>query len=475
MFKNRTLKFVLYVVLAASLLLSACQPAPAAPVAEDPAVPVAEEPEAPVAEEPAVPVAEEPAVPAKPSGNLVFMVQQANQDVFEQTVLDDFFAEYPDITIEWINHPPAEVANQVALAIQGGVGAPDLAVTETRSISRLVNLGGLVDLTAKVEPYLDRLNRPMMELTGADGKFYGVTWDIGPVVTFYRRDIFRAAGLPDDPESVSELVSTWDKYLETCMIIKDETGLPCFALNQANNYGDYFYNMLWSQGLGFTDADGRVAVNSPQHVATLEKLGEFWAADVVSDSLEWTDGWYAELNASIDDPHVQPVATIVIASWMGSFLKSWIALDQAGNWGVTYMPAFAEGGVRSANQGGSAFFIPEQSTNKEAAWAFIEFMILRDENHLAIFEYSDYFPALESIYGAPLFSQPDPYFADQPTRLIYAEAARQIPLSTLYGVYAIPMTAATTTAIQRFAMGEMSAQAALDEAADAIRLETGLE
>jgi lactose/L-arabinose transport system substrate-binding protein len=470
MFDNRKFKLVLFVVLTASFVLSACQPAatPAAPAVEEPAAPVVEEPAAPAVEEPA-PAAE------KPSGRLVFMVQQANQDVFEQTVLDDFYAEYPDITIEWINHPPAEVANQVALAIQGGTGAPDLAVTETRSISRLVDLGGLVDLTAQVQPYMDKLNQPMMELAGADGKYYGVTWDIGPVVVFYRRDIFRAAGLPDDPESVSELISTWDKYLETCQIIKEETDLPCFALNRANNYGDYFYNMLWSQGLGFTDADGRVAVNSPQHVASLEKLGEFWAADVVSDNLEWTDNWYAELNASIDDPNTQPVATIVIASWMGSFLKSWIAADQAGNWGVAYMPAYTEGGTRSANQGGSAFFIPEQSTNKEAAWAFIEFMILRDENHLQIFEYSDYFPALESIYDVLLFTQPDPYFADQPARQWYAEAATQIPTSTLYGVYAIPMSGATGTAIQKFAMGQMSAQAALDEAAETIRLETGLD
>jgi lactose/L-arabinose transport system substrate-binding protein len=474
MFQNRKFKLVLFVVLITSLVLSACAPA-ATPAPTVPAAPAVEEP-APPAEEPAPP-AEEPAPAAdKPSGDLTIMIPQANQDVFEQTgLLADFAAEYPDINITWINHPPAEVANQVALAIQGGTGAPDLAVTETRSISRLVDLGGLVDLTAQMQPYLNSINRPMLELAGADGKYYGVTWDIGPVVTYYRRDIFRAAGLADDPDSVSEMISTWDKYLETCQIIKDETGMPCFALNKANNYGDYYYNMLWSQGLGFTDADGNVAINSPQHVATLEKLGEFWQADLVSDQLEWTDGWYAELNASMDDPNTKPVASIVIASWMGSFLKAWIAADQSGNWGVAEMPAFAEGGTRSANQGGSAFFIPEQSTNKDAAWAFTEFMILRDENHLKIFEFSDYFPALESIYDAPLFSEPDPYFADQPTRQVYAEAAQQIPLSTLYGVYANAMSGHTGTAIQKYAMGQMSAQAALDEAADAIRLETGLD
>jgi maltose-binding protein MalE len=37
------------------------------------------------------------------------------------------------------------------------------------------------------------------------------------------------------------------------------------------------------------------------------------------------------------------------------------------------------------------------------------------------------------------------------------------------------MSGATGTAIQKFAMGQMSAQAALDEAAETIRLETGLD
>jgi ABC-type glycerol-3-phosphate transport system substrate-binding protein len=168
MFQNRKFKLVIFLVLTASMILSACQPAatpaptvPAAPAVEEPAAPAA-----PAAEEPAAPAAEEPApAPAadKPSGNLTIMIQQANQDVFEQTgLLDAFAAEYPDVTIEWINHPPAEVANQVALAIQGGTGAPDLGVTETRSISRLVDLGGLVDLTAQMQPYLIRSTSPCL-------------------------------------------------------------------------------------------------------------------------------------------------------------------------------------------------------------------------------------------------------------------------------------------------------------------------
>ncbi|GIK72957.1 MAG: ABC transporter substrate-binding protein [Chloroflexota bacterium] len=448
--KRTSCMAALFVLL--SLLLSAC----AAPVGESAPAPAAD-------------------ASGAPSGKLLVWMQQANQDVFEQTVLDGFKAEYPDIELEWVNYPPAEVANQVSLAIQGGTGGPDLAVTENASIARLVELGGLTDLTDLMQPYLGELNAAALAEGSKDGKAYCAPWDIGPVVTFYRRDVFRQAGLSDDPAEVSAQISTWDGMLNTCKQIKEATGLNCFALNKANNYGDYFFNMLWQQGLDLYSDDGRVVVDSPEHIATLEKLGQFWQNEVVSDELEWTDNWYAELNAPLDDPNVKPVASIVIASWMGSFLKSWIAADRAGDWGVAQMPAFTEGGVRAANQGGSCMFIPEASRNKEAAWAFIEYTLFRPENHLKHFAYSDYFPAWEALYDDPMFEEPDAYFGGEPVRLVYAEAAKAIPQANQYGPYSQAIRGAVATAVQKYAMGMASAEQALMEAANAIRVETGLQ
>lgn len=423
----------------------------------------------------AEPAAGDDAGGGEPSGDLLIWVQQANQDVFEQTVLDGFQEAYPDITLEFVNYPPAEVADQTVLAIQGGTGGPDLGVTENASIGRLANLGGLLDLTEWLEPYSESLNAFALEEGSAEGKAYCAPWDIGPVVTFYRRDVFEAAGLPATPDEVSELVSTWDGFLETCTTIKEETGAACFALNKANNYGDTYFNMLWQQGLGFYNDAGEVIVDSPAHVETLQKLGQFWDADVVSDELEWTDNWYAELNAPLDDANVTPVASVTIGSWMGSFLKTWVAADRAGDWGVVPMPAYAEGGTRAANQGGSCMFIPQASSNPDAAWAFIEYMLMDEENHKAIFAYSDYFPALETIYTDPMFEEGDPYFADQPVRQVYAEAALAIPNANLYGPYAQAMRGAVATAVQQFALGQLSAEEALGQAADTIRVETGLE
>ncbi len=459
--KNLLKIFMLIVVF--SMVLSACGgPKPTATPAT--AVPATGVPAT------AVPAT---AIP-KPSGKLVIWVQQANQDVWTQTVLPGFQAEYPDIQIEFVNYSPSEVANQVGLAIQGGTGVPDLAVTEYRSITALVELGGLMDMTSFIEPYKADLNATMMGYCTKDDKIYCAPWDIGPVVTFYRRDIFEAAGLASDPDSVSAMVATYEDYLATCKTIKANTGLNCFALNKANNIGMMLENMLWQQGLGYYDADGKVTMDAPYVVEAVEKIGAFWEADVVSDALEWTDPWYAELNAAIGNTDTPPVATIVIAAWMGNFLKTWVAADQTGNWGVALMPAYKAGGVRASNQGGSAYFIPEGSQNPDAARAFIEYVNLNTANQVAQFVYSDYFPANKATYADPFFQEPDPYFGNQVTRAFFAEVAPNIPYGYIYGQYAVTMSSNGARALQNFALGNMSAEAALKDAADAVRLETGM-
>ena len=69
-----------------------------------------------------------------------------------------------------MNYSPEEVANQVALAIQGGTGVPDLAVTENRSITALVELSGLYDLTPLATPYKADLNKTILAIAPKKAK-----------------------------------------------------------------------------------------------------------------------------------------------------------------------------------------------------------------------------------------------------------------------------------------------------------------
>ena len=470
MLRARTLKLASVILLGVIVLslLAACGAAPTSTPAPT-ATPVVVTKEVQVVVT-ATPVPKPTAVP-KPKGKITVWMWKATQDsIVNPGVVKDFNAEYPDIQVEWITYPPQDVYQKLPLALSAGTGAPDVAYVEDSNVTKFVYMGGLADLTDKVKPYVDKMNKYKWSAVMKDGKYYGMPMDSGPVVLYYRRDVFKKAGLADDPDGVSKLVATWDDYFKTCKTIKEKTGYNCFSSNKANNYGRLYEMMLWQQGLGYTNAKGELTVDSAENIATLEKLGEFWKANLVSDEQSWTDGWYAEL-ASLD----KPVTTLVEAAWMGVFLKTWIAPGTAGNWGVALMPVMKAGQIRASNDGGSGFVIPEQSKNKDAAWAFVEFICARTQSQNKIFAAGDIFPSLEAAYNDPLYIEPDSFFGNQMTRKTYVDVVKQIPTGYVYGQYYSEINGYVATGIQKFATGKASAADALKEAATAIRKQTGLK
>jgi lactose/L-arabinose transport system substrate-binding protein len=422
--------------------------------------------EPPTIEEVAPTVA--PTEAPKPSGTITLWGW--SYDAMQSTgLVDDFQQEYPDIQLDFVKYSSSDTYQNLQLAISAGTGAPDVVQIENSHLAQFVDLGGLLDITDHVQSYIPLMNAYKWVDAVKDGKYYAMPWDSGPVVLYYRRDVFKAAGLSDNPDDVSAMVVTWDKYLETCTTIKDKTGKNCFAFSRANNDARLYEIALWQQGLGYYDKAGNITVDSAENVATLEELGKFWNPMVVSEEQPWTDPWYAELNSPDNS-----VASIVEASWMGIFLKTWIAGGTAGMWGVAEMPAFAEGQVRASNDGGSTLAISSQSQNPNAAWAFIEFMLGRDNSQLRMFAYTDFLPSLETTYGDALFYEPDTFFASEMTRQIYLKVAKEIPTAYVYGPNYQLMNGYVATAIQEYATGNSSAADALKAAADRIRAETGM-
>lgn len=476
----KSINKLMAVILLAVLLLSACAPK-ATPAAQAPAANV------PATAAPAT-AAPATAAPAAISGKLTVWCWKAawTDSIVKSGALDTFKAQYPNVEIEYVETSAPDLYQKLPLAISAGTGAPDFACIESSHLAQSVALGGLTDLTEQVKPYVDKMTSYKWADAMLDGKYYAMPWDSGPVVMYYRRDVFKAAGLASDPDAVSALVSTWDGYLSVCKTIKAKTGDDCFASNKANNDARLYEIMLWQQGLGYTDVEGKVTVDSPQNIATLDELNKFWTAGLLSDQSAWTDGWYGELAAGGTAPvatvgpgtpepaAVKPVATLVEAAWMGAFLKSWIAPGTEGLWGVAWMPAMVAGQARSSNDGGSNVVIPDQSKNKAAAWALTEWLLGRADSQIAIFQASDFFPSLTTTYTDPIFNEPDPFFSNQLTRQTYIGAAKIVPVGYVYGPNYSLMNKYVQTAISKVATGAASTKDALTEAADAIRNDTGL-
>lgn len=421
-------------------------------------------PSEPASGEPSAPASAE-ASPPEPSGDpdlsadLVVWGWEAAINTLKE-VEPDFKAAYPNVNVEYVIQPPADTYRNIQLAVSAGSGAPDVSVIEDSHLAQFVELGALADITDQVAPYKSLMNPYKWQAAESEGRTYAMPWDSGPVALYYRRDVFEEAGV--DPTSIE----TWDDYYEAAKAIKTETGKPMLQNSKARNSGRLLEMLIWQRGLGYVDEQGAVILDKdPKIRETLEYLGRFWEEDLTLDNEEWTDPWYA---AFADGE----VATQIAAVWMGTFFKSFIAPEAEGDWGVIKLPIWEEGDAQASNDGGSQLAIFEESEQKEAAWAYVEYHLGREESQLTMYRELDIFPSLETTYDDPFFSEPDPYFGGDEARVLFAEVVAEIPSAGMYTADYQEMNAILAPEIQKFAMGQQTAEQTLANAASAIRDQT---
>jgi lactose/L-arabinose transport system substrate-binding protein len=377
-----------------------------------------------------------------------------------QAVEDDFQAAYPNINVEYVITDPATTYQNLQLAVSGG-GLPDISVIEDSHLAQFVSLGALADITEQVTPYVPFMNDYKWQQATSEGRYYAMPWDSGPVAVYYRRDVFDAAGV--DPGSIE----TWDDFYEAATTIKAETDVAMWQQSKARNSARLFETLLWQRGLGYVDADGAVILDTdPKILETLEYMGRFWEEGLAADNEDWTDPWYT---AFADGT----AATIVEASWMGAFFKSFIAPDAGGKWGVFEMPVWEADDPPTSNDGGSALAVLADSEQQEAAWAYVQFHLGRIESQLTMYEASDFFPALEPTYEDTAFHEPDPYFGDDKVRELFAGVVADIPNAGVYTADYQEMNTILAAEIQKYALGDQTAEEALANAAQTIRDQTG--
>jgi len=333
--------------------------------------------------------------------------------------IEAFNEIYPNVTFRLVELPHKEHHMRLLTAMAARRGGPDIAPLEGVNSNQYAGRG-LVDLTEKLEPYRDQFPAVKWGEGYSNGRQYGVPYDVGPTVIYYRADVFEKVGLDPDPENFPK---TWDELLEVGRVLK-EHGYYLFGWDYIapDTLCFYYYRTLLNQlGRGFYDGNGKVLLGEePSRKAAQLML------DMVNEGLIFTDaeyrqpGYFSALESG-------DIAAVLGASWFGGILKTQVPRTE-GLWRIAPMPAFEPGGVRTSNQGGTTVAILEQSKNKELAWEYLRFSLLTAEGPIRIYEYSGVFPAFFPAYESPIFGEADPFFGGQKAMRIWADQAKDIPL-----------------------------------------------
>ena len=333
-------------------------------------------------------------------------------DAAVAAVIDGFKARYPKISVDVVMKTGTnELRDALTTAMAAHSGVPDVTMIEIKDIDKFMIYGGLQDIGRK--PFnagqyeKDFVPYKWKQCTTLDGEgILAFPWDIGPSSVFYRRDLLEKAGYPSDPESVAELLSTWDDFIEV--------GRKVCALGDKIWWTDNAAQIpyIYYSHKNFFTENLELNIDNPKTRQVLEVAATLRHEGLDAQMGLWTEEWYQGLaNGS--------VATTIMGCWFGGFLKGWIAADSKGEWGIVPIP---EDPLQ--NYGGSFLAIPQESKNKLAAWAFIEYICADADAQNTILKTVDWFPAYIPAYSDALYDEGDPYFGGQKTRRVWADIAQ---------------------------------------------------
>ncbi|HEX2864935.1 MAG TPA: sugar ABC transporter substrate-binding protein [Deinococcales bacterium] len=233
----------------------------------------------------------------------------------------------------------------------------------------------------------------------ANGKRYAMPWDSGPVVMFYRTDLYRQAGV--NPAAIQ----TWDDFIAAGRKVADKTGGKVKMGTIANGQDDEWFRMLANQNgcFYFNNQVSAVTVNQPGCVDALDTIKKLYDAKILA-----VGGW----DDQIKYIKAGTVASALFGAWYEGTIRT-NAPDQKGKWGVFPIPAAKKGGVRASNLGGSALAIPSSSKNKEAAYAFVEHALATNVGQVTMLKQYGLVPSLLSASKDLYVTQPQPFWSNQ--------------------------------------------------------------
>ena len=161
--------------------------------------------------------------------------------------------------------PHKGYAERLVADVSAGV-AGDVIHIPVKFLFPFAESGYLLDIT----PYVNKWNEwdlyypTAKNMSTYKGKVYMVPWDTSTKILWYRKDLFKEAGIP-----VPWQPKTWEDIIETCKILKEK--LPSNIVPIQYKRKDYMYTFLRSAGGKLFDpTDDKWIAKSPELLKSME-------------------------------------------------------------------------------------------------------------------------------------------------------------------------------------------------------------
>ncbi|MEV5725888.1 extracellular solute-binding protein [Streptomyces pharetrae] len=278
--------------------------------------------------------------------------------------------------------------------------APDLVQAEYQALPTLVSNDALADISGEVGGAKEKFAEGVWQQTtlGTDA-VYAVPQDIGPMMFYYREDLFQQYGL--------KVPTTWEQFAETARALKKKAPDKDLTTFSANDSG-LFAGLAQQAGAKWWTTQGeqwKVGINDP----ATQKVAEFWGGLVEEGAIDnqpmYTPAWNKALNTGKQIAWVSAV-------WAPGTLTT-AAPDTKGKWAMAPLPQWSTGENVTGSWGGSSTAVTTDSKHKEAAAKFAAWLNTDGEALNALAKESGIYPASTAAQLSGAFTKSPEYFANQ--------------------------------------------------------------
>jgi ABC-type glycerol-3-phosphate transport system substrate-binding protein len=296
--------------------------------------------------------------PASYNATLTFLVQSTGQPNY---MINEFNKVYPNIKIELIEVPAAELQEKIITTAMSGVDVPDMFACRTQFVKALVNAGDRIYLDFKslgdVSEWTKDIERYVVDVgTDSNGALRSIAWQCPVGGVYYRRSLAKEYFDTDDPTEIAKLFANTDEILKTAETLKQKSGgkVKLFA----DAVQDIQYLLLTNAG-GFLKDN---VLNTGDGIKEIYELSRTFYDNEYCHKIRNDSN---AINAAI---LADEVFAYCLPTWGLNYNIMPNFPEMEGDWAVCEGPYPFVGG-------GSWFGISSQSDNVEEAYVFIKYVL----------------------------------------------------------------------------------------------------
>jgi multiple sugar transport system substrate-binding protein len=363
------------------------------------------------------------------------------------SVLADMFEdEYPDVAVN-VTPVAWDVAHDRLVTSVAGGQMPDVTQLGTTWMGEFALLDALDPTPETIDA--GSFYEGAWDTTVVEDTSYGVPWYVETRLLYYRTDLAEEAGWTEPP-------ADWDELKQMAADLKEAGSQHGISLGLGLGSWQTYLPFAWSNGAEVLDENDEFTLDDPANAEALEYYASFFDEGLTSPQPEGFD---------ITPAFVQGTFPMFFSGpWHMALIEETGGEEIEGNWTVAPMP---QRDTATSFVGGSNLVVSQDTENRDAAWAFVEFLS-RPDVQSTWYQEVGALPAVQEAWQSGELAE-DEHLAMFGEQLEDAQAPPPIPTWE-------EVAAAIDDQIERAAVGDVPAEeAAATMQSNAESIGTGLQ